>query len=483
MTSEKLLVETVVDIGDVIYISSVAAGNLGVNDGDVVKVSVPEEGFEMNLVAQIKDSLIDFVVQIDEKLPKINGFKAMELTVSKAGDDVQPAQETDRGASRSIPFAAYAGSEPFVFVSYAHKDRERVYPIIKHLHEQEINIWYDEGIEAGADWRAQIIKNLRSCAKFIVFLSPYAVTRHDVLNEIAIAEKRFKEENVTMIPVLLDNFVLPDEIEYTFGRIPIINKQILDQDMFLGQLMNALTAKTLSKSDLNDLYLQLVREAQALTAQGRWTEATEKFQHLVSLCQMPGWTEQLSWARTQLENCKKQIMQKGSHRLPPPGIGPPTPATSGGGGLLSDLRRKLVNNPNAPPEMKMAAMSPPPMGPPRSMPSPLGAIGPPGPVQTPSQTLQPTKSSFDFSPEEIYTIISNMEEFLLSRKSVIEPFKFAQQLGFTDPEILYNFIVSLGREDLFRFDGGKIVVNVSMSPLDCEEFLKSFEKYLKTGEI
>jgi transposase-like protein len=141
------------------------------------------------------------------------------------------------------PFPAYAGTEPFAFISYAHKDRNRVYPIIKYLHDMGIPIWYDEGLEAGSDWRGQIIKNLKKCSQFVAFLSPLSVTRHDVLNEIAIAEKRFKEENVPMIPVLLDNFVLPDEIEYTFSRINTINKQLLSEITFLQKLYDALTNK------------------------------------------------------------------------------------------------------------------------------------------------------------------------------------------------------------------------------------------------
>jgi len=76
-----------------------------------------------------------------------------------------------------------------------------------------------------------------------------------------------------------------------------------------------------------------------------------------------------------------------------------------------------------------------------------------------------------------------MEEFLLSKKGKVEPFKLAQQLGFGDPEIFYNFIVALDRDDLIKFEGGKIYVNTDMSPVDTEEFLKKFENYLKTGRV
>ncbi len=54
------------------------------------------------------------------------------------------------------PFPAYKGEEPYVFVSYAHKDVSLVYPELTWLNNQGINIWYDEGIEAGTEWREEL---------------------------------------------------------------------------------------------------------------------------------------------------------------------------------------------------------------------------------------------------------------------------------------------------------------------------------------
>ena len=46
------------------------------------------------------------------------------------------------------PFEAYSGDEPYVFISYAHKDSEFVFDEISILNDAGYNIWYDEGIEA-----------------------------------------------------------------------------------------------------------------------------------------------------------------------------------------------------------------------------------------------------------------------------------------------------------------------------------------------
>lgn len=54
------------------------------------------------------------------------------------------------------PLAAYDGDEAYVFVCHAHEDSTIVYPEINWLHEQGVNLWYDEGISAGKNWRAAI---------------------------------------------------------------------------------------------------------------------------------------------------------------------------------------------------------------------------------------------------------------------------------------------------------------------------------------
>ena len=55
---------------------------------------------------------------------------------------------------------AYEGTEPYIFVSYAHKDSEAVLPIIAALQDRGFRIWYDAGIEAGTEWPEYIAEQL-----------------------------------------------------------------------------------------------------------------------------------------------------------------------------------------------------------------------------------------------------------------------------------------------------------------------------------
>lgn len=97
VNSLKLFVETKENAGDDIYISSISAETLGIKDGDLVKIAAPDENFETTIVAHIDESLFDFVVQIDEKLPEILGFKSIELTISTTSSGLAPVKSARPG--------------------------------------------------------------------------------------------------------------------------------------------------------------------------------------------------------------------------------------------------------------------------------------------------------------------------------------------------------------------------------------------------
>jgi hypothetical protein len=83
-----------------------------------------------------------------------------------------------------IPFEAYRGTGPYIFVSYAHKDSGQVFPIIAEFHQAGFPVWYDEGIDPGNEWPEEIAKALLNCSLFIVFISSSAAESKNVVREI-----------------------------------------------------------------------------------------------------------------------------------------------------------------------------------------------------------------------------------------------------------------------------------------------------------
>lgn len=88
---------------------------------------------------------------------------------------------------------AYEGTEPYIFISYAHKDSDRVLPIISALQERGFRVWYDAGIEAGTEWPEYIAEHLESCTVFLAFLSQSALDSPNCRREINFAIDERKE--------------------------------------------------------------------------------------------------------------------------------------------------------------------------------------------------------------------------------------------------------------------------------------------------
>ncbi|MBR5188161.1 MAG: toll/interleukin-1 receptor domain-containing protein, partial [Clostridia bacterium] len=104
---------------------------------------------------------------------------------------------------------AYKGKEKYIFVSYAHKDSERVLPILEAMQRAGFRVWYDTGIEAGTEWPAYIEESLEKSSVVIAFLSPHSVESVNCRNEINYALLKQKE----MLVIYLED----TELRYGLG--------------------------------------------------------------------------------------------------------------------------------------------------------------------------------------------------------------------------------------------------------------------------
>ena len=80
--------------------------------------------------------------------------------------------------------------KPYIFISYSHKDRDAVLPILKTLYESGWRIWYDEGLTIGDEYDSTLEEHVRSCASFLLFVTKNSVkSRYCLDNEIPWAVK------------------------------------------------------------------------------------------------------------------------------------------------------------------------------------------------------------------------------------------------------------------------------------------------------
>ena len=101
----------------------------------------------------------------------------------------------------------------FIFVSYAHVDKEIVLPLIIKLQER-FDVWYDKGITVGKEWVKEITNHLEECSLFIFMVSKNSIDSPNCQDEIAFAKAKRKP----FINVLLEDFELPSDFMFSYGR-------------------------------------------------------------------------------------------------------------------------------------------------------------------------------------------------------------------------------------------------------------------------
>ena len=132
------------------------------------------------------------------------------------------------------PFSSYRGTEPYVFVCYAHSDSDIVYPDLSELNGEGINLWYDEAIQAGSMWRAEIAASIKGSAKFLFFISEASLNSDHCLREVDYA----LNNDIEIIPVYLDSSSLPGELELVLNRVHALFRE--DDSLYMQHLQTAL---------------------------------------------------------------------------------------------------------------------------------------------------------------------------------------------------------------------------------------------------
>lgn len=87
---------------------------------------------------------------------------------------------------------AYEGSEKFAFISYAHKDSEKVLKILRRMADEGYRIWYDEGIAPGSEWPENIAQHLNDCAVAVAFVSNNSIASANCRREVTFALAKHK---------------------------------------------------------------------------------------------------------------------------------------------------------------------------------------------------------------------------------------------------------------------------------------------------
>ena len=118
--------------------------------------------------------------------------------------------------TRCIP---YKGTENYVFVSYAHKNSEKVLQVIEHLQSNDYRVWYDEGIDPGTEWDENIATHVENCYCFVAFLSREYLESSNCKDELNFA----RELDKPRLLVYLEELELPGGMRMRLNRLQAIH--------------------------------------------------------------------------------------------------------------------------------------------------------------------------------------------------------------------------------------------------------------------
>ena len=138
----------------------------------------------------------------------------------------------------------YDGNKPYVFVSYAHNDKELVCPFISELMNRGYRVWYDEGIYPSEEWPESVAYHLYHAESVIFFISNSFCNSKNCKREVNFAIDKDKD----MFAVFLESVDLSFGMQMQLGTTQSI---YWDKDNDIAQNINKiLINKTLSKSQL-----------------------------------------------------------------------------------------------------------------------------------------------------------------------------------------------------------------------------------------
>ncbi len=170
---------------------------------------------------------------------------------------------------------SYQGNKPFIFVSYAHADRDRVFPIIELLQDNGYHVWYDEGLHAGNDWRDELADRIRDCRAFLYMRTKNSARSPYCRDEIYAADAEMKRRDSETEEVF-DESVLPllsvqlEEADLSGGlRMIIDTKQVIQGA--------GVSAENIAKALIESGKLEACRDTFRYVEGENWGPAREGF--------------------------------------------------------------------------------------------------------------------------------------------------------------------------------------------------------------
>ena len=118
-------------------------------------------------------------------------------------------------ANQDLSLAAYHGTEPYIFISYSHRNMDRASAIIRSMNRAGYRVWYDEGLIPGREWDENIARIIMGCGYFVALITHEYLASANCKDELNYA----RDKNKPILLIYLDEVALPAGMELRLGRL------------------------------------------------------------------------------------------------------------------------------------------------------------------------------------------------------------------------------------------------------------------------
>ncbi len=149
-----------------------------------------------------------------------------------------------------IMLDSYEGNEPYIFVSYSHKDAPKVRTVLKRIEEEKFRFWYDDTMEVGEDFRAELQTKIEDCSAFLMFISENSMASKYCGMEVIVAFKNDKK----IYPIYLDDTAeIPAPLKMILENLQHVKGSAIEKDTkYLDKLIAGLPTETMRSLDIQD---------------------------------------------------------------------------------------------------------------------------------------------------------------------------------------------------------------------------------------
>lgn len=165
--------------------------------------------------------------------------RAPKLPLEAVAEGI-PAPDEEERAQDDLPEADIT-DQPFLFISYSHRDADIVIADIVELKKHGVRLWYDRSILYGKKWDKEVLDVMRkgNCAGVLVYISENSARSEAVAAEMEFAAERFADADDRVIGVHIGGRPLCGYFEANKRNDESFRKVFTEKSKFLSRSRTA----------------------------------------------------------------------------------------------------------------------------------------------------------------------------------------------------------------------------------------------------